>query len=292
MDTQGIGITLLGSVVNAGLVALKLGLGFFGSSMALVADGVHSLSDLATDLVVLGGIRLASRPADRSHAFGHGKFETLAGVLVALALIGAGVWLIREAAVGLAHPQGAPRSGLVMAVAGVSILAKEALYRATTRIALRLHSTALQANAWHHRSDALSSVAVLLGGATMALGYPIGDKVAAIAVGGMVLMAAARILRRAFHELLEGALSEEEKLAISQAIESVEGVQGWHRLRTRRLGRQALVDVHIQVDPNLSVIRAHKIATQVEQAVSRSLDGLASVVVHVEPKGEEDERDD
>jgi len=291
MDTQGIGITLLGSVVNAGLVALKLGLGFLGGSMALVADGVHSLSDLATDLVVLGGIRLASRPADRSHAFGHGKFETLAGVLVALALIGAGVWLIREAAVGLAHPQGAPRSGLVMAVAGVSILAKEALYRATTRIALRLHSTALQANAWHHRSDALSSVAVLLGGATMALGYPIGDKVAAIAVGGMVLMAAARILRRAFHELLEGALSEEEKLAISQAIESVEGVQGWHRLRTRRLGRQALVDVHIQVDPNLSVIRAHKIATQVEQAVSRSLDGLASVVVHVEPKGEEDERD-
>ena len=291
MDTQGIGITLLGSAVNAGLVALKLGLGFFGSSMALVADGVHSLSDLATDLVVLGGIRLASRPADRSHAFGHGKFETLAGVLVALALIGAGVWLIREAAVGLAHPQGAPRSGLVMAVAGVSILAKEALYRATTRIALRLHSTALQANAWHHRSDALSSVAVLLGGATMALGYPIGDKVAAIAVGGMVLMAAARILRRAFHELLEGALSEEEKLAISQAIESVEGVQGWHQLRTRRLGRQALVDVHIQVDPNLSVIRAHKIATQVEQAVSRSLDGLASVVVHVEPKGEEDEWD-
>ena len=292
MDTQGIGITLLGSVVNAGLVALKLGLGSLGGSMALVADGVHSLSDLATDLVVLGGIRLASRPADRSHAFGHGKFETLAGVLVALALIGAGVWLIREAAVGLAHPQGAPRSGLVMAVAGVSILAKEALYRATTRIALKLHSTALQANAWHHRSDALSSVAVLLGGATMALGYPIGDKVAAIAVGGMVLMAAARILRRAFHELLEGALSEEEKLAISQAIESVEGVQGWHRLRTRRLGRQALVDVHIQVDPNLSVIRAHKIATQVEQAVSRSLDGLASVVVHVEPKGEEDERDD
>ena len=292
MDTQGIGITLLGSVVNAGLVALKLGLGFFGSSMALVADGVHSLSDLATDLVVLGGIRLASRPADRSHAFGHGKFETLAGVLVALALIGAGAWLIREAAVGLAHPQGAPRSGLVMAVAGVSILAKEALYRATTRTALKLHSTALQANAWHHRSDALSSVAVLLGGATMALGYPVGDKVAAIAVGGMVLMAAARILRRAFHELLEGALSEEEKLAISQAIESVEGVQGWHRLRTRRLGRQALVDVHIQVDPNLSVIRAHKIATQVEQAVSRSLDGLASVVVHVEPKGEEDERDD
>ena len=291
MDTRGIGITLLGSAVNAGLAALKLGLGFLGGSTALVADGVHSLSDLATDLVVLGGIRLASRPADRSHAFGHGKFETLAGVLVALALIGAGAWLIREAAAGLAHPQGAPRSGLVMAVAGVSILAKEALYRATTRTALRLHSTALQANAWHHRSDALSSVAVLLGGATTALGYPIGDKVAAIAVGVMVLMAAASILRRAFHELLEGALSEEEKLAISQAIESVEGVQGWHRLRTRRLGRQALVDVHIQVDPNLSVRRAHKIATQVEQAVSRSLDGLASVVVHVEPKGEEDERD-
>ncbi|HAF70526.1 MAG: Cation diffusion facilitator family transporter [Acetothermia bacterium 64_32] len=292
MTGQDIRITLLGGALNLGLVALKLGLGSLEGSMALVADGVHSLSDLATDLVVLGGIRLGSRPADRSHAFGHGKYETMAGVLVALALIGAGAWLIWEAALRLARPFPPQGGGLVMmAVAGVSILAKEALYRATSRVARRVHSKALQANAWHHRSDALSSVAVLLGGATMALGYPVGDKVAAIVVGGMVLAAAASILRRAFHELLEGALSEEEKLAISQAIESVDGVQSWHRLRTRRLGRQALVDVHIQVDPNLSVTRAHQIATQVEQAVSRSLGGFASVVVHVEPKGEEDEWD-
>lgn len=280
---------MLGGALNLGLVALKLGLGFLEGSMALVADGVHSLSDLATDLVVLGGIRLGSRPADRSHAFGHGKYETMAGVVVALALAGAGVWLIWEAALGLARPSPPRGGGLVMAVAGVSILAKEALYRATSRIAHRVHSTALQANAWHHRTDALSSVAVLLGGAAMSAGYPMGDEVAAMVVGGMVLAAAASILSRAGHELLEGALPEEERLSIVRAIEGVEGVQGWHRLRTRRLGRQALVDVHIQVAPELSVSSAHRIATRVEEAVSRALGGPASVTVHVEPfEGGED----
>lgn len=291
MNSEGIGITVVGGVINAGLFALKFGLGLLGGSMALVADGIHSLSDLATDLVVIGGIRLADRPADRSHAYGHGKFETLAGLTVALALLVAGGWLIWDSAVGLRVGGGRPPGVMIMAVAGLSILVKEGLYRATCRTARRVHSTALQANAWHHRTDALSSVAVLLGGAATALGYPGGDKVAAVVVGAMVIMAALRILGRAFHELVEGALSEEEQQAIARAIESVEGVQGWHRLRTRRLGRQALVDVHIQVDPAMPVREAHDIATRVERTVSQALGGRASVVVHVDPaEGRGDER--
>ncbi len=290
MDNEGIGITAVGGVINAGLFALKFGLGLLTGSMALVADGIHSLSDLATDLVVIGGIRLANRPADRSHAYGHGKFETLAGLVVALALLVAGGWLIWESAVGLRHGDGHPPGALIMAVAGLSILVKEGLYRATCRTARRVHSTALQANAWHHRTDALSSVAVLLGGAATSLGYPGGDKVAAVVVGAMVIMAAVRILGRAFHELVEGALPQEEQRAIAQAIEHVEGVQSWHRLRTRRLGRQALVDVHIQVDPSMPVQEAHDIATQVERTVKQALGGRASVVVHVEPaEGKDDE---
>lgn len=289
MDKEGIGITAVGGVINAGLFALKFGLGLLTGSMGLVADGVHSLSDLATDPVVIGGVRLANRPADRSHAYGHGKFETVAGLVVALALLAAGGWLIWESAIGLRHGGGHPPGAVIMAVAGLSILVKEGLYQATARTARRVHSTALQANAWHHRTDALSSVAVLLGGAATALGYPSGDKVAAVVVGAMVIMAAVRILGRAFHELVEGALSQEEQRVIARAIDEVEGVQSWHRLRTRRLGRQALVDVHIQVDPSMPVQLAHDIATQVERTVNQALGGRASVVVHVEPAEQEDD---
>ena len=289
MDKEGIGITAVGGVINAGLFALKFGLGLLTGSMGLVADGVHSLSDLATDPVVIGGIRLANRPADRSHAYGHGKFETVAGLVVALALLAAGGWLIWESAIGLRHGGVHPPGAVIMAVAGLSILVKEGLYQATARTARRVHSTALQANAWHHRTDALSSVAVLLGGAATALGYPSGDKVAAVVVGAMVIMAAVRILGRAFHELVEGALSQEEQRVIARAIDEVEGVQSWHRLRTRRLGRQALVDVHIQVDPSMPVQLAHDIATQVERTVNQALGGRASVVVHVEPAEQEDD---
>lgn len=289
MDKEGIGITAAGGVINAGLFALKFGLGLLTGSMGLVADGVHSLSDLATDPVVIGGIRLANRPADRSHAYGHGKFETVAGLVVALALLAAGGWLIWESAIGLRHGGVHPPGAVIMAVAGLSILVKEGLYQATARTARRVHSTALQANAWHHRTDALSSVAVLLGGAATALGYPSGDKVAAVVVGAMVIMAAVRILGRAFHELVEGALSQEEQRVIARAIDEVEGVQSWHRLRTRRLGRQALVDVHIQVDPSMPVQLAHDIATQVERTVNQALGGRASVVVHVEPAEQEDD---
>ncbi len=282
-DDQGIRITLRGLGVNLALIGVKFGVGTVTGSMALVADGVHSLSDLVTDLVVWGGLRLSRRPADRSHAYGHGKFETVATAVVALALLAAGGWIAVEAMLALIAGAVSVPGPLVAAVAAVSVIFKEWLFRATRRVARQLRSTSLEANAWHHRSDALSSVAVLVGGVAAMAGFAQGDQVAAIAVALLVGWAATRILRRALYELTEGALSVADQDRVIQAIASVAGVQSWHKLRTRGSGRGAFVDVHIQVDPTLSVADSHAIASRVERAVQEALGDRGSVVVHVEP---------
>lgn len=280
---RGIRITLGGLGVNLALVGVKFGAGTVTGSMALVADGVHSLSDLVTDLVVWGGLRLSQRPADRSHAYGHGKFETVATAVVALALFAAGGWIAAEAMLALIAGAVSIPGPLVAAVAAVSVVSKEWLFRATRRTARQLRSSSLEANAWHHRSDALSSVAVLVGGLAATAGFAQGDQVAAIAVALLVGWAATRILRGALYELTEGALSAAEQDQVAQAIASVSGVQSWHKLRTRGSGRGAFVDVHIQVDPTLSVADSHAIASRVEEAVREALGDRGSVVVHVEP---------
>jgi len=279
-------ITWIGLGTNLGLAGLKFGIGATTGSVALVADGVHSLSDLVTDLVVLGGLRLSRRPADASHAYGHGKFETLATAVVALALFAAGGWIAVEATLALIAAAVSVPGPIVAGVAAVSVASKEWLFRATRKVAQRLHSSSLEANAWHHRSDALSSVAVLVGGMAAALGFGQGDRAAAIAVAVLIGWAGVRILRRALYELTEGALSPGEQDRVVQAICRIEGVCSWHQLRTRHAGQSVFVDVHIQVNPSLSVAESHKIASQVERAVRDTLRCEASVVVHVEPADE------
>ncbi|MFH1609203.1 MAG: cation diffusion facilitator family transporter [Candidatus Bipolaricaulota bacterium] len=276
-------ITLIGVGINLVLTGLKFGVGLATGSMALIADGIHSLSDLATDVVVLGGLRLSRRPADRSHAYGHGKFETVATTLVALALFAAGGWIAGEAVTALIEGQISIPGPIVAGVAALSVIGKEWLFRATRRVARRLRSTSLEANAWHHRSDAFSSVAVLVGGLAATLGFPQGDQAAAIAVALLIGWAAVGILRRALYELTEGALSEAEQGQVARAIATVDGVRSWHKLRTRHSGQGAFVDLHIQVNPRLSVEESHAIASRVERVVGAALGGAASVVVHVEP---------
>jgi len=284
------GITLLGLATNLGLMGLKVGLGLALGSTALFADGIHSLSDLATDLVTLGGLRLAKRPPDESHAYGHGKFETLAGALVALALLGAGVFIFSQA-VRILREGATVRLGWAVALAaGLSILLKEWLYRKTLAMGKELRSAALLANAWHHRSDALSSFPVLIGGIFVSLGLPKVDGAAAILVAILIVWAAFSILRRAMYELSEGAFPQKEQEKVIAAIEGVEGVQSWHKLRTRYAGQDAFVDVHIQVDPSLTVEESHRIATEVEEAVRKALNGRASVTVHVEPQSSSEEK--
>lgn len=279
----GIRITLIGLGANIALAAIKLGVGAATGSMALLADGVHSLSDLVTDLVVLGGLRLSQRPADVSHAYGHGKFETVATAVVGLALFAAGGWIAGEAVASLVRAASSIPGPVVAGVAALSVVTKEWMFRATRRVARHLRSSSLAANAWHHRSDALSSVAVLVGGLVAMGGFPHGDQIAAILVAVLIGGAAVGILRRALYELTEGALSAVEQKRVARAIAGVEGVRSWHRLRTRGSGRGAFVDVHIKVDPSLTVEESHEIASQVERAVRGTLGGQTSVVVHVEP---------
>ena len=284
------GITLLGLGLNVGLLGLKVGLGLALGSTALFADGIHSLSDLATDFITLGGLRLARKPPDESHAYGHGKFETLAGALVALALLGVGVFIVLQA-VRILREGAMVRLGWAVALtAGLSVLLKEWLYRATVAVGKELRSAALLANAWHHRSDALSSIPVLIGGICVSFGLTKVDGIAAIVVALLIGWAAYDILRRAIHELSEGAFPKKEQEKVIAAIEGVEGVQSWHKLRTRYSGQDAFVDVHIQVDPGLTVEESHRIATEVEEAVRKALNGRASVTVHVEPKGSSEEK--
>ncbi|MGB9861830.1 MAG: cation diffusion facilitator family transporter [Candidatus Bipolaricaulaceae bacterium] len=283
------GITLLGLGMNVGLVGLKVGLGLALGSTALFADGIHSLSDLATDLITLGGLRVAKKPPDESHAYGHGKFETLAGACVALALLGVGIFIVWEAIKVLREGRALRLGWAVALAAALSVLLKEWLYRATLRVGKELRSAALLANAWHHRSDALSSVPVLIGGICVSFGLAKVDGIAAILVAGLIGWAAYDILRRAVHELSEGALPPRDRAKVVSAIEGVDGVQSWHKLRTRYSGQDAFVDVHIQVDPGLSVAESHAIASRVEKAVREALGGRASVVVHVEPSTDQED---
>ena len=283
-------ITLIGLVGNVLLLGLKLLFGFISGSAGLIADGIHSGSDMATDLAVLGGMHLGRRKADAEHPYGHGRFETLAGGIVAGILILVGAFIAWEAVValraGVVNYPGIP----VLVVAAISIVIKEWLYRGTIRVARDVDSAALHANAWHHRSDALSSIAVLAGGIGGLAGWGQADHVAGLIVGLMVIMAGGRTLITVLHELTEGGVSRDEIATIESAIESVEGTREWHHLRTRRVGRETFIDLHVLVDPVLSIVDAHRISSDVEGAVHRACNRPANVTVHVEPDTEAQRR--
>ena len=289
-DKQPIRVTLIGLVTNLFLLGLKLVVGLFVGSAALVADAVHSFSDLLTDIVAIVGIRLSGRPADESHPYGHGRYETIAASLIGVALVVAGIAITWDAGLSLYRQEHNIPGYPVLIVAAVSIVSKEWLYRITRRVARRVRSAALHANAWHHRSDALSSVAVLVGGAAGLLGWGHGDQVAAVAVGVMVAVVGAGSLWKVFMELTEGSISADERQSIAKAIERVPGVKGWYRLRTRLVGREVFMDVNVLVDKELSVGEGHAVCTAVEDAIELSLDRPVSVVVHCEPEGETGEQ--
>jgi len=280
---SGVGVTLIGMAVNVTLVLAKLFVGIFAGSIALIADGIHSGSDITTDLVVIGGIRLAGRPADSSHPYGHGRYETLAGGAVAAALVLVGMYIAWNAGLALYADRMTYPGIFVIIVAIASILSKEWVYRRTIRVARRLQSTALHANAWHHRSDALSSVAVLFGGIGGLIGWGHADQIAGIVVGAMVIAVGAKTVRDVLHELLEGSLSSAEIGAIREAVERIVEVRSFHKLRARSVGCEAFIDLHVLVDPQLSLLRAHKISMKVEDEVRSVCDRPVNVTVHIEP---------
>jgi len=232
---------------------------------------------------VIGGIRLAGRPADSSHPYGHGRYETLAGGAVAAALVLVGMYIAWNAGLALYADRMTYPGISVIIVAIASILSKEWVYRRTIRVARRLQSTALHANAWHHRSDALSSVAVLFGGIGGLIGWGHADQIAGIVVGAMVIAVGAKTVRDVLHELLEGSLSSAEIEAIREAVERIVEVRSFHKLRARSVGREAFIDLHVLVDPQLSLLRAHKISMKVEDEVRSVCSRPVNVTVHIEP---------
>ncbi len=276
-------ITYIGIVVNIALAVVKVVIGSLSDSLALVADGLHSLSDVATDAAVLLGLRLGSKEPDQSHPYGHGRAETFSAGLIALVLILIGGVMIYYTTMAVARDVVTVPRLAVLIAAIVSIAAKEWLYRATQKIAVQSHSPALYANAWHHRSDALSSVAVVIGFISLAFGFGHGDQVAAIAVGLMIIWVGVRIVSDSLRELSESAVDSDTVEHIRDVINAHSSIRQWHKLRTRTVGREVFLDLHILVDPDLNIAAAHEIAESLENALDEQITRPVNITVHIEP---------
>ncbi len=276
-------ITYLGMAMNIVLSVIKVSIGLLAASLALVADGIHSLSDVATDVAVLLGLRLGSKEPDQSHPYGHGRAETFSAGLVALILIVVGGAMVYYATLAIARDDmTVPRLGVLIA-AVISIAAKEWLYKATQKVAIQTHSPALYANAWHHRSDALSSVAVVMGFISLKFGFGHGDQVAAIAVGLMIVWVGVMVIGDALRELAEAAVDPDTIEHIKEVINSDSSIRQWHKLRTRTVGREVFLDLHILVDPDLKITDAHEISERLERTLDEQITRPINITVHIEP---------
>ena len=281
--------TLLGLFVNAFLILLKFFAGIIGGSQALIADAVHSVSDLFTDAVVLFGIKIGRKPPDKEHHFGHARIETLASAVVGLALIGTAVYIGIEAALNIHRHTESHPTGIALIGAGVSIALKEALYRYTVLIGQRIKSQLIVANAWRHRSDALSSVAVLLGvaGTLINPAWHILDACAALIVSFFIVKVGLDILRKTLREFTDTAPRPEIIEKLMQLSRTVEGVMDAHDLRVRTSGGFYQAEIHIVVDGQLTVVEGHRIAKTVEHCLAAEMDELDRVIVHVDPVEED-----
>ena len=286
-------VTLVGSAVNVALLAFKFIAGVLGHSAAMMADAIHSLSDFLTDLVVILFVRISAKPQDNTHDYGHGKYETLALTLIGTALLAVALGIIVKGALRIAAWAGGTEleaPGMLAFWAAItSIVLKEAVYRYSIIKAEKLNSKAVEANAWHHRSDALSSIGTALGiGGAIFLGqrWTILDPIASVAVGAFILKAAAGLLKNGIGELMEQSLPDKVEEEIMKMVESVQGVTGPHDLRTRRIGNHYAIELHILMDGSISLKEAHDKASEVESLLRQRYGGETHVAVHVEPDGE------
>lgn len=281
-------VTLIGSAFDLLLGIAKIIGGYIGSSTALIADGVHSLSDLFTDFIVIYAAKHSHREADEDHPYGHGRIETLATVALGLALFAVGVGIAWDAVARLFHPEELWQPGvLALVLASISIFVKEGLYHYSMTIAKKYRSNMLKANAWHSRTDAISSVVVVIGVAGSMAGLEYLDAIAAVGVALMIIKISWELGWHSVRELIDTGLEPERVSAIRKIILAVDGVKTLHILRTRRMGSDALVDVHIQVDPELSVSEGHQISEFVRSRVIKGIDEVADVMVHIDPEDDE-----
>jgi len=274
-------VTWLGLIANVILAVFKFLAGIFGNSAAMVADAVHSLSDVGSDIVVLIGLRIAAEPEDDSHPYGHGKVETSATVLVGAILIAAGGLIFWEGFLGIYQDIHKQPGWLALAAAAVSIVVKEVLYRVTLHAGRREKKPSVVANAWHHRSDALSSVAALVGVGGEMLGVMHLDCLAAMAVALFVVRTGLVIAWDAYKDLIDTAVGVRLQRKIAELVDDTPGVLAHHKLRTRKVGAAIFVDLHIEVDESLNIRAAHDIADRVEHALIEILE-VDDVTVHID----------
>ena len=283
-------VTLKGSIVNLLLVCVKVAAGVAGHSAAMVSDAVHSLSDLLTDFVVLAFVRVSGRPKDASHDYGHGKFETRASLLIGIFLAAAAIGIVVSGAVKLSswlQGEDIPAPGrMALWAALLSIAAKELLFRYTDAQGRKLDSPALRANAWHHRSDALSSIGAAIGiGGALLLGdrWTVLDPLASIVIGAMLVKVAWDLLGPSFGELTDSSLPAETEQEIIGMIRDIPGIFEPHNLRTRRIGRLIAAEVHIRLDGSQSLSEAHEKASEVERRFKERFGRESHIIVHMEP---------
>ncbi len=281
-------VTYVGALVNVFLTVLKIGFGFLGQSTSLIADGIHSLSDLISDFLVIIAIKLGSREADHNHPYGHRRFETIATVMLGLGLIVVAGGIAWDASDRLLNPvKLLIPTNETLGIAVISILANEWLFHYTKRIGKKTRSKLLLANAWHHRSDALSSIIVLFGIGAVLLGYPFADAVAAIVVALMIAKMGLSLVMDSIKELVDSSLPENFVKEIKRTIKQTSGVESIHFLRTRQMGEDACVDAHIVVNPRISVSEAHMIGDAVRDNIKSEFADVADVLVHTDPEDDE-----
>ena len=284
-------VTLLGSIGNLVLLSFKFVAGIVAGSAAMVADAVHSLSDFLTDLIVLVFVRIGAKPQDADHDYGHGKYETLATLLVALALVGAAIGIIVTGSLKIARwLQGETLEMpgiLALWAALLSIAVKEILFRYTLARGKALDSPAVVANAWHHRSDALSSIGAAIGiGGAIVLGerWAVLDPLASMVVGAMLVKVAWDLLKACTGELTDSSLSEETEREIEDIIHSFPECSEPHNLRTRRIGNRIAIEAHVRLDGNMSLEDAHEIVSAIEHKLKDRFGKATLVTIHMEPR--------
>ena len=283
-------VTLIGGAVNVLLLLFKFTAGIVGHSAAMVADAVHSLSDFVTDVIVLVFVRISGRPKDKSHDYGHGKYETLAMTLIGLSLLAvAGGILYSGAAKIIAWAGGAQLEApgmLALWAALLSVVLKEGVFRYSMAAAKRLNSQAVEANAWHHRSDALSSIgtsAGICGAIFLGERWTVLDPIASVIVGLFIVKVSVDLVRRGVGDLMEQSLPDEVEAEILRLAASVEGVSKPHDLRTRRIGNHYAIELHILMDGNMPLYEAHRRASEVERLLKHHYGAKTHIAVHVEP---------
>jgi cation diffusion facilitator family transporter len=284
-------VTIVGALIDFLLSIIKIILGFIGQSGALIADGVHSFSDLLTDWVTWYAAKLSGDAPDADHPYGHERFETVATLGLSIFLAIVGTIIIFEGFGRFSNPNELRHENWLIAAAALSVLSKEALYWYTVKVARDINSDLLKANAWHHRTDAFSSIVVVIGIIGAANGYFFLDSVAAIIVGILIIYIGWQLGFEATKELVDTSIDQEDIKALRVALSEIKGVNSVHTLRTRKVGHKKSADVHVQVNPFLSVSEGHIIGVSVERVAKECIEELDDVTVHIDPENDEEKED-